>query len=64
VIEIATGQSLPRKGGVPRDDKGVIGPLFFFDDIWLVASEHLYNINDIRLNIYSDTLCDISMEKK
>ena len=28
--------------------------------IWLVASEHLYNMTNIGLNIHSDMLCDIS----
>jgi alkylhydroperoxidase family enzyme len=27
--------------------------------VWLVASEHLYNITNIGLNIHSDMLCDI-----
>ncbi len=28
--------------------------------VWLVASEHLYNITNIGLNIHSDMLCDLS----
>jgi alkylhydroperoxidase family enzyme len=28
--------------------------------VWLVASEHLYNITNLGLNIHSDMLCDIS----
>ena len=28
--------------------------------VWLVASEHLYNLTNIGLNIHSDMLCDIS----
>jgi alkylhydroperoxidase family enzyme len=28
--------------------------------VWLVASEHLYNMTNIGLNIHSDLLCDIS----
>ena len=28
--------------------------------VWLVASEHLYNMTNIGLNIHSDTLCDLS----
>jgi alkylhydroperoxidase family enzyme len=28
--------------------------------IWAVASEHIYNITNIGLNIHSDMLCDIS----
>jgi alkylhydroperoxidase family enzyme len=32
--------------------------------VWLVASEHLYNITNIGLNIHSDMLCDISRKKK
>ena len=27
------------------------------DIVWLVASEHLYNMNNIALNIGSDGLC-------
>ena len=26
--------------------------------VWLVASEHLYNLTNIGLNIHSDMLCD------
>jgi alkylhydroperoxidase family enzyme len=32
--------------------------------VWLVASEHLYNITNIGLNIHSDMLCDISRKKR
>src|SRR6516162_9010505 len=32
--------------------------------VWLVASEHLYNITNIGLNIHSDMLCDISRKTK
>jgi alkylhydroperoxidase family enzyme len=32
--------------------------------VWLVASEHLYNITNIGLNIHSDMLCDIGLKKK
>lgn len=28
--------------------------------VWLVATEHLYNISNIGLNIHSDMLCDIT----
>jgi alkylhydroperoxidase family enzyme len=31
--------------------------------VWLVASEHLYNITNIGLNIHSDMLCNISGKK-
>jgi alkylhydroperoxidase family enzyme len=31
--------------------------------VWLVASEHLYNLTNIGLNIHSDLLCDISRKK-
>jgi alkylhydroperoxidase family enzyme len=31
--------------------------------VWLVASEHLYNMTNIGLNIHSDLLCDISRRK-
>ncbi len=30
--------------------------------VWLVASEHLYNMTNIGLNIGSDGLCEISRE--
>jgi alkylhydroperoxidase family enzyme len=29
------------------------------DIVWLVASEHLYNVSNIALNIESDGLCDL-----
>ena len=32
--------------------------------VWLVASEHLYNMTNIGLNIHSDMLCDISRKGK
>jgi alkylhydroperoxidase family enzyme len=32
--------------------------------VWLVASEHLYNVTNIGLNIHSDMLCDISRKEK
>ena len=32
--------------------------------VWLVASEHLYNLTNIGLNIHSDMLCDISRKTK
>lgn len=31
--------------------------------VWLVASEHMYNITNIGLNIHSDMLCDLSRKK-
>jgi alkylhydroperoxidase family enzyme len=31
--------------------------------VWLVASEHIYNITNIGLNIHSDMLCSISKKK-
>jgi len=32
--------------------------------VWLVASEHMYNMTNIGLNIHSDMLCDIAKGKK
>lgn len=32
--------------------------------VWLVASEHFYNISNIGLNLHSDMLCDISKRSK
>jgi alkylhydroperoxidase family enzyme len=32
--------------------------------VWLVASEHLYNLTNIGLNIHSDLLCDIARKRK
>jgi alkylhydroperoxidase family enzyme len=31
--------------------------------VWLVASEHVYNITNIGLNIHSDMLCDINKKR-
>jgi alkylhydroperoxidase family enzyme len=31
--------------------------------VWLVASEHVYNITNIGLNIHSDMLCDIGRSR-
>ncbi|HKM85021.1 MAG TPA: carboxymuconolactone decarboxylase family protein [Terriglobales bacterium] len=30
--------------------------------VWLVASEHLYNMTNLGLNIHSDMLCDMSRQ--
>jgi alkylhydroperoxidase family enzyme len=32
--------------------------------VWLVASEHFYNLTNIGLNIHSDMLCEIGRETK
>ncbi len=32
--------------------------------VWLVSTEHLYNMTNIGLNIHSDMLCDISRNKQ
>jgi len=32
--------------------------------VWLVASEHLYNVTNIGLNIHSDMLCEISRKNR
>ncbi len=31
--------------------------------VWLVASEHVYNMTNIGLNIHSDMLCDVARKK-
>ncbi len=31
--------------------------------VWLIATEHVYNMTNIGLNIHSDMLCDISKKK-
>ncbi|HUA37172.1 MAG TPA: carboxymuconolactone decarboxylase family protein [Candidatus Sulfopaludibacter sp.] len=32
--------------------------------VWVVASEHVYNMTNIGLNIHSDMLCDLSRHEK
>ncbi len=32
--------------------------------VWLVASEHLYNLTNLGLNIHSDMLCDLSKHQQ
>lgn len=32
--------------------------------MWLVASEHLYNMTNVGMNIHSDMLCDIEKQKR
>ncbi len=32
--------------------------------VWLVATEHVYNLTNIGLNIHSDMLCDLSLKNK
>lgn len=34
------------------------------ETVWLVASENLYNMTNIRLNIHSDLLCDFTKKKR
>lgn len=31
--------------------------------VWLIASEHFYNITNLGLNIHSDMLCDIARKR-
>lgn len=31
--------------------------------VWLIASEHFYNVTNIGLNIHSDMLCDIARKR-
>jgi alkylhydroperoxidase family enzyme len=31
--------------------------------VWLVASEHFYNLTNLGLNIHSDMLCDVARKK-
>ena len=31
--------------------------------VWLMASEHFYNITNLGLNIHSDMLCDIARKR-
>ena len=33
------------------------------DIVWLVASEHLYNVSNIGLNIGSDGLCELASSR-
>jgi hypothetical protein len=32
--------------------------------VWLVASEHVYNMTNIGLNIHSDMLCDLAAKRR
>jgi alkylhydroperoxidase family enzyme len=32
--------------------------------VWLIASEHIYNMTNLGLNIHSDMLCDIARKKE
>lgn len=32
--------------------------------VWLIASEHIYNMTNIGLNIHSDMLCDVRKKKR
>jgi alkylhydroperoxidase family enzyme len=34
------------------------------DIVWIAASEHVYNITNIGLNIHSDLLCDLTKARK
>jgi alkylhydroperoxidase family enzyme len=34
------------------------------DIVWIAASEHVYNITNIGLNIHSDLLCDLAKRRK
>jgi len=48
----------------PRDANDTITCLEICEIVWLVASEHLYNMTNIGLNIHSDMLCDITRKRK
>lgn len=37
---------------------------FLSEMVWLVASEHFYNMTNIGLNIHSDMLCDIARKQR
>ncbi len=43
--------------------RGHYGEREICDIVWLVASEHLYNIGNIGLNIGSDGLCELSQRR-
>jgi len=32
--------------------------------VWLIASEHVYNVTNIGLNIHSDMLCDLAKKRR
>jgi alkylhydroperoxidase family enzyme len=34
------------------------------DIVWLVATEHVYNMTNIGLNIHSDLLCDLAKQRR
>jgi alkylhydroperoxidase family enzyme len=34
------------------------------DIVWLVATEHVYNMTNIGLNIHSDMLCDLTKQRR
>jgi hypothetical protein len=33
------------------------------DIVWLIASEHLYNMTNVGLNIESDGLCNLTLQR-
>ena len=35
-----------------------------YEIVWLVATEHLYNMTNIGLNIHSDMLCDVNRKRQ
>ncbi len=43
---------------------GSYSPREICEIVWFVASEHLYNMTNIGLNIGSDGLCEIGREAK
>jgi alkylhydroperoxidase family enzyme len=59
---------LTRDKKVERDDfarlAGYYSEREICEIVWLVASEHVYNMTNIGLNIHSDLLCDINRKKK
>ncbi len=44
--------------------KGHYGEREICDIVWLVASEHIYNLTNIGLNIGSDGLCELSAQRR
>jgi len=59
---------LTRNKAVAPDTFGALARFYsereICEIVWLVASEHLYNLTNIGLNIDSDMLCDISRKAR
>jgi len=65
-LDYATELTRDKRVGQPTFNRlaGYFSEREICEIVWLIASEHLYNLSNIGLNIHSDLLCDISKKAR